>query len=396
MKTDLILARERANLAQTYKRRPVVIDHGLGARCVDVEGKSYIDFTSGIGVNALGYCDPGWVDAVTRQLHKLQHACNLYYTEPMIDAAEMLTRRTCLSRVFFANSGAEANEGAIKAARKYGYDKLGKAHTTIVTLKNSFHGRTVTTVSATGQDAFHDFFFPFTQGFVYAPANDLAGTLACLDEHVCAVMLEMVQGEGGVVPLEKAYVQGLQAACRERDILLIVDEVQTGMGRTGTLFSYEQFGVSPDIVTSAKGLGAGLPIGAVLLGEKVKDTLGFGQHGTTFGGNPVACAGACEVLRRMDDAFLEAVVQKGNLLRARIEQMPGVKQVSGLGMMLGIALEGASALDVVGECERRGLLVLTAKQKVRLLPPLQLDGQELETGLAILESAIAAARKKSD
>ncbi len=390
MSFESVRDREKSCLAQTYGRYQVALDSGRGARCVDVEGKSYVDFTSGIGVNALGYCDEGWVQAVTGQLNKLQHASNLFYTEPMIQAAQMLTSRTGMKRVFFANSGAEANEGAIKAARKYSYDKYGQGRATILSLRNSFHGRTVTTLSATGQDVFHNFFFPFTQGFAYAPANDIQGTLDMLTSDVCAVMMEMVQGEGGVVPLNYDYVQAVARACAQKDILVIVDEVQTGMGRTGTLFAYEQFDIAPDLVSSAKGLGGGLPIGAVLLGEKTQDTLGLGQHGTTFGGNPVVCAGACEVLRRLDAPFLQGVCQMGAYLRARLEEMPGIEQVTGLGMMLGATLSKGDAKSVSARCAQNGLLILTAKEKLRLLPPLTLTREDADEGLEILEKTLAS------
>ncbi|MGJ4848708.1 acetylornithine/succinylornithine family transaminase [Bacillota bacterium Meth-B3] len=383
--------REQGAVAQTYARFPVSLVSGALARCTDDSGKTYIDFTSGIGVNALGFCDPGWARAVAEQAHTLQHACNLFYTEPMVKLAEALTARTGFKRVFFANSGAEANEGAIKLARKYAFDRRGPGHSTIVTLKNSFHGRTVTTLSATGQDAFHNHFFPFTEGFAYAPTNDLAGTLALLTDEVCALMIELTQGEGGVVPLDVGYVRALADTCAQRDILLIVDEVQTGIGRTGTLFAYEQYGIMPSVVTSAKGLGGGLPIGAVLMGEKVQDTLGTGTHGTTFGGNPVCCAGACAVLDRLDEAFLADVRRKGASVRAFLEALPGVRSVAGMGLMLGIELKKNNAPAVIRLCIERGLLTLSAKHKVRLLPPLNIDDGTLEEGLAILASAIADA-----
>ena len=389
MSFDSIKARERACVAQTYGRYQVALKSGRGARCQDVDGKNYIDFTSGIGVNCLGYCDQGWIQAVTAQLIRLQHTSNLFYTEPMIEAAEMLTRLSGFRRVFFANSGAEANEGAIKAARKYSYDKYGQGRATILTLINSFHGRTVTTLAATGQEVFHQYFFPFTQGFAYAPANDIEETLALITSDVCAVMMEMVQGEGGVVPLDPDYVAAVARVCAQRDILVIVDEVQTGIGRTGTLFAYQQFGIRPDLATAAKGLGGGLPIGAVLLGEKVQDTLCGGQHGTTFGANPVCCAGACEVLRRMDEGFLASVREMGARLRARLMEMPGIAQVSGLGMMLGATLSKGEAKAVAAQCAEKGLLILTAKQKLRLLPPLNLTREEADQGLAILENVLS-------
>ncbi len=391
MSFEQIRDREAETLAQTYARFQVELTQGKGARCEDGAGKQYIDFTSGIGVNALGFCDQGWTDAVMKQLTTLQHACNLFYTEPMVRLAEMLTGRTGMKRVFFANSGAEANEGAIKAARKYAFDRRGLNHQTIVTLKNSFHGRTITTLSATGQEVFHNYFFPFTEGFKFATANDIEGTVKMLTEDVCALMIELVQGEGGVVPLDLLYVRTLAFACQERGIMLIVDEVQTGMGRTGTLFAYEQFGIMPDIVTSAKGLGGGLPIGAVLLNEKVQHTLGLGSHGTTFGGNPACSAGACEILGRMDEAFLQDVGRKGALIREQIGSLPQVASIAGMGMMIGIELKKDNAKAVIAKCIERGLLILSAKQKLRLLPPLNIDDDTLNEGLGILASAIADA-----
>ena len=393
MDFETIRGREQKVLAQTYGRYPVCLTRGENARCWDSEGKQYVDFTSGIGVNALGFCDEGWLRAVTEQLGKMQHTCNLFYNLPSIEAAELLTARTGMKRVFFANSGAEANEGAIKAARKYSFDKYGKGRAAIVSLQNSFHGRTVTTLAATGQDHFHQFFDPFTAGFSYAPANDLEGTLAFLTDDVCAVMVELIQGEGGVMPLDKAYVQAVAKVCAERDILLLVDEVQTGIGRTGTLLLSEQYGLSPDLVTVAKGLGGGLPIGAVLFGEKTQGVLGKGQHGTTFGGNPVVCAGACEILRRLDGAFLCEVAAKGAYLRKKILALPRVQSVAGVGMMLGIELEALQATDVISECTRRGLLVLSAKHKIRLLPPLTIPYEDIDAGLAILQEAIEAVQK---
>ena len=390
MSFESIKSREANAVAQTYARFPVELVRGQGVHCEGSDGKDYIDFTSGIGVNALGFCDPGWVDAVTKQLSTLQHTCNLYYTEPMVELAERLTARSGMLRVFFGNSGAEANEGAIKVARKYAFDKYGSGRSTIVTLKNSFHGRTVTTLAATGQEVFHNFFFPFTEGFCFAPANVIQDTLNMLTDDVCAIILELVQGEGGVVPLTQAYVKAVAEACAERDILLIVDEVQTGIGRTGTLFAYEQYGLQPDVVTSAKGLGGGLPIGAVLLGERVKDTLGAGSHGTTFGGNPVCCAGACEVMRRMDEDFLLDVARKGEATRARLCAMEGVVSVTGMGLMIGIELEKDNASAVIARAMEQGLLLLSAKRKVRMLPPLTITDEELHAGLDILEAAIAA------
>lgn len=373
----------------TYGRYPVAIDHGKGAICYDPAGKSYIDFTSGIGVNSLGFADEGWVAAVTAQLNKFQHISNLYYTEPCVLAAKLICEKSGMKKVFFGNSGAEANEGVIKAARKYSFQKYGEGRSKIVALENSFHGRTMAALSATGQNAYHNFFFPFVDGFVFAKANDTADTISKLTGDVCAVMMELVQGEGGVMPLEKEYVQAVYAACQEKDILFIVDEVQTGVGRTGTFYSYQQFGIQPDLVSSAKGLGGGLPIGAVLFGEKTQDTLIPGDHGSTFGGNPVVCAGAVEVLNRMDDAFLQNVTAKGKHMREEIEKMPHVTGVAGMGMMLGIELD-IDVKPVVTALMENGLLVLTAKHKMRLLPPLNIAQTELEKGLSILKNTLAA------
>lgn len=371
----------------TYGRYPAAIESGKGATCYAPDGKAYIDFTSGIGVNALGFADAGWVTAVTAQLQKLQHISNLYYTEPCVKAAQLLCEKSGMKKVFFGNSGAEANEGVIKAARKYAFLKYGEGRNTIVALENSFHGRTMAALSATGQAAYHNFFFPFVEGFVFAKANDIEDTLSKLTDDVCAVMMELVQGEGGVTPLEKEYVQAVYQACREKDILFIVDEVQTGIGRTGSFYSYQQFDIQPDLVSSAKGLGGGLPIGAVLFGEKTQDVLVPGDHGSTFGGNPVVCAGAVEILSRMDDAFLAAVSEKGAYLKASIEKMPHVTGIAGMGMMLGIELD-TDVKPIVNTLLEHGLLVLTAKHKMRLLPPLTISQEELEKGLAILKEVL--------
>ena len=378
-----------AYVMHTYGRYNMAIDHGKGAICYDPAGKSYIDFTSGIGVNSLGFADEGWVAAVTAQLNKLQHISNLYYTEPCVLAAKLICEKSGMKKVFFGNSGAEANEGVIKAARKYSFQKYGEGRSKIVALENSFHGRTMAALSATGQNVYHNFFFPFVDGFVFAKANDTEDMLSKLTDDVCAVMMELVQGEGGVMPLEKEYVQAVYAACQKKDILFIVDEVQTGVGRTGTFYSYQQFGIQPDLVSSAKGLGGGLPIGAVLFGEKTQDTLIPGDHGSPFGGNPVACAGAVEVLNRMDDTFLQNVTAKGRHMREEIEKMPHVTSVAGMGMMLGIELD-IDVKPVVTALMENGLLVLTAKHKMRLLPPLNIAQTELEKGLSILKNTLAA------
>jgi len=365
MSFEEIRGKDRAYVAPTYNRYPVALARGKNATCWDEAGNEYIDFTSGIGVNALGFADPRWLEAVKGQLDRLQHCCNLFYNRAVVDAAQALCEKSGMKKAFFANSGAEANECAIKAARKYSFDKYGEGRSTIVTLRNSFHGRTVTTVSATGQDSFHRFFMPFTPGFVYAEPN-LADALPRLDKSVCAIMMEMVQGEGGIVPLDGDFVQSVTDYCRERDILVIVDEVQTGIGRTGTFFALEQYGVRADIVTCAKGLGAGLPIGAALFGEKTQDVLGFGDHGSTFGGNPVACAGALEVLARLDAAMLESVREKGAYITEKLKRLRGVRSVTGLGLMLGVELDGMTAQQLVSEGIKKGVLTLTAKHKLRL------------------------------
>lgn len=376
-------------IIHSYGRFPVLLTKGKGATVQDDTGKTYIDFTSGIGVNALGFCDDSWVQAVSAQLHSLQHTSNLYYTEPCIQAAKLLCEKSGMKKVFFGNSGAEANEGVIKAARKYSFLKYGASRNKIIALQNSFHGRTMAALSATGQDAYHNFFFPFVDGFVFAKANDFADILSKMTDDVCAVILETVQGEGGVVPLDKEYVQAVAKACKEKDILLIVDEVQTGMGRTGSLFSYQQFGIQPDLVSCAKGLGGGLPIGAVLFGEKTETVFVPGDHGSTFGGNPVVCAGAVHILNTMDEAFLQDVQKKGAYLKEKIEKMPHVENVAGLGMMLGIQLD-VEAKPVINALLEAGLLVLSAKTKIRLLPPLTITQEELDKGLTILEQTLAS------
>ena len=389
MKAEAYMERGEKVLLHTYNRTPVVFDRGEGVYLYDVEGKQYLDFAAGIAVFGLGYHNQTFDNAVKAQVDKLIHTSNLYYTEPCIRAAKLLCEKSGMQKVFFGNSGAEANEGVIKAARKYSFLKYGEGRSKILALVNSFHGRTMATLSATGQDVYHNYFFPFVDGFVFANANDTADTLAKMTEDVCAVMLETVQGEGGVVPLDRAYVQAVAAACKQKDILLIVDEVQTGIGRTGTFFSYEQFGIQPDLVSCAKGLGGGLPIGAVLFGEKTETVFGAGDHGSTFGGNPVVCAGAVHILETIDDAFLAEVQKKGAYLRGRIEAMPHVQSVAGLGMMLGIQLD-VDAKPVIHTLLEAGLLVLSAKTKIRLLPPLTISQDELDKGLSILENTLQA------
>lgn len=389
MNTQSIIQRDDAHVLHTYARSQVALVGGSGMVATDAEGKQYLDFTSGIGVNALGYCHPAWVAAVTAQAGKLQHTSNLYYTEPCGALAEELCRRTGLDAVFFGNSGAEANEGAIKAARKYSVDTYGPNRNRVLTLVNSFHGRTLATLTATGQDVFHHDFGPFPERFGYVPAGDFAALQAAADADTCAVLLELVQGEGGVVALDKDYVAQVAAFCKERDILLLVDEVQTGVGRTGTFLACEQFDLHPDIVTLAKGLGGGLPIGAVVMNQKVAAHMGPGSHGSTFGGNPVVCGGALAVLQQLTDDLLAQDRALAETLRAGLAQLPHVTAVSGLGLMVGIALEeGISAANVRTACEKEGLLVLTAKTRLRLLPPLILTQDDVDKALAILRTVL--------
>lgn len=379
-------------IAQTYGRFNLALSHGKSCQVWDFEGNEYLDFTSGIGVNSLGWADEDWLKAVVHQASSLAHTSNLFFTEPSSRLAKKLAEVSGLKRVFFANSGAEANEGAIKTARKYSHDKYGKDRATVLTLVNSFHGRTISTLSATGQEVFHQHFFPFTKGFDHTPANELRVLETRLDQKdVCAIILEVVQGEGGVCSLDHAYLQGVQALCHQYDVLLIIDEVQTGIGRTGTMFAYQQFGLTPDIITLAKGLGGGLPIGAFVLGEKVQDTLGKSDHGSTFGANPVSCAGANAVLAKIDDAFLAEVKRKGKKLQKALAALPKVKSVSGLGLMIGVEFEeGTKAAEIVAKCIEKGVLFLTAKTKLRLLPPLIINDEQIEKGIALLKEVLEA------
>lgn len=379
-------------IAQTYGRFNLALSHGKGCQVWDFEGNEYLDFTSGIGVNSLGWADEDWLKAVVHQASSLAHTSNLFFTEPSSRLAKKLAEASGLKRVFFANSGAEANEGAIKTARKYSHDKYGKDRATVLTLVNSFHGRTISTLSATGQEVFHQHFFPFTKGFDHTPANELRALETRLGQKdVCAIILEVVQGEGGVCSLDHEYLQGVQALCYQYDVLLIIDEVQTGIGRTGTMFAYQQFGLTPDIITLAKGLGGGLPIGAFVLGEKVQDTLGKSDHGSTFGANPVSCAGANAVLAKIDDAFLAEVKRKGEKLQKALAALPKVKSVSGLGLMIGVEFEeGTKAAEIVAKCIEKGVLFLTAKTKLRLLPPLIINDEQIEKGIALLKEVLEA------
>ncbi len=387
MNNQEIIALHDGYVLQSYGRLPIVPDHGKGSTWYDADGKKYIDFTSGIGVNALGLCDDEWMSAVADQLGKLQHCSNYYYTEPVAKLAQKIIEGSGLARVFFGNSGAESNEGAIKVARKYSFDHYGSGRGTIVTLRNSFHGRTMNTLMATGQDKFHQWFEPFPTGFAYAPAGDMAALEEVCDDTVCAIMVEPVMGEGGVYPLEDDYLKALRAFCDARDILLIFDEVQCGVGRTGKLFAHQHSGVKPDVLTLAKGLGGGLPIGAFVCAEKCADTIGKGMHGSTFGGNPVVCAGACVVMDKVGTPeFLAEVTEKGNYLREAVmaASPKAVKGTRGRGLMMGFVVEGAP-FDYVKAASEKGLLVLSAGSDiVRLLPPLNITKEELDEGIAIL------------
>lgn len=376
---------EQAHIMPTYGRFPVALASGKGAVATDFAGKSYIDFGAGIGVNALGYCDAGWCEAVKRQADTIQHTSNLYYSQPSALLAEKLCKITGMDKIFFGNSGAEANECAIKLARKYSFDKYGDGRGNVVSLVNSFHGRTLATLSATGQAVFHNYFLPFPGGFSYAAAGDLAELETVCGGDTCAVIMEMVQGEGGVMPLEKDYVAAAAAYCKSHDILLIIDEVQTGIARTGTFFSYMQYGIEPDIVTAAKGLGGGLPIGACLCSARLGSVMGPSSHGSTFGGNPVVCAGANYVVDTVStDDFLREIAQKGDYIRSVLLPLKNVQQVRGLGLMIGIELAAGDAKAIAARCLENGLLVLTAKTAVRLLPPLNINRTELDQGLDIL------------
>ncbi len=382
-----IKAIDKAFVANTYNRFDLQINGGKGSLVWDETGKEYIDLGTGIAVNTFGVADEIWQNAITEQLQKVQHTSNLYYTEPCAKLAQMLCEKTGMKKVFFSNSGAEANECAIKVARKYAAEKKGTDHYTIVTLWDSFHGRTLTTLAATGQDVFHKDFQPLTPGFVHAKANDLADVAAKVAENkVAAVMIEIVQGEGGVNPLTREFVQGVAKLCAEQDILLICDEVQIGNGRSGKLYGYMHYGVQPDIVSTAKGLCGGLPLGATMMNEKTEKVLGFSDHGSTFGGNPVCCAGAISTLSRLDDATLEGVQERSKLIFDTLQGKPGIKSVTGLGLMLGIETE-KPAKDVIAACMEQGVLVLSAHGKVRLLPALNIPMELLKKALDVILEA---------
>ena len=376
---------DKGFVANTYARFDLEISHGCGSLVYDKDGKEYIDLSSGIAVNTFGMCDPVFIKAVNDQLNKCQHTSNLYYSEPCAILAKKLCERTGAKKVFFGNSGAEANECAIKVARLWGSENKGEKYYNIITLKNSFHGRTLTTLSATGQDVFHKYFNPLTEGFLYAEANNIDSVEALLMENkCCAVMMELVQGEGGVMALDPDFVKGVSLLCKKYNILMLIDEVQTGNGRTGTLYAFQQYGISPDVVSTAKGLGGGLPIGACLMFDGVDNVLGAGLHGSTFGGNPVACAGAISVLDRIDEELLTQVREKSQFIFDELKNAQGIKSVSGLGLMIGIETE-ADASVVISKCMERGLLPIKAKNKVRLLPPLNIPFELLKKAVGIIK-----------
>lgn len=376
-------------IMHTYGRYDVALKSGKGATAYDEDGKKYIDVSSGIGVNSLGYCDEGWVNAVSKQAGTIQHMSNYFYSEQASNLAEKLCNLTGFAKVCFGNSGAEANECAIKLARKYSFDKYGADRNEIITLKNSFHGRTVTTLSATGQDVFHNYFFPFTEGFSHAEANDIDALKNAVTDKTCAVMFEVIQGEGGVNILDKEYIQSLVKFCNEKDILVIIDEVQTGVGRTGKLFAFENFDVKPDLITVAKGIGGGLPIGLCMCNDKLKDVLSPSTHGTTFGANPVVCAGANYVLDKVSDPkFLEEVNAKGAYLEEKLSKLDDVKSVRRMGLMVGIELKDGDAHDIAIKCVENGLLIITAKSLLRMLPPLTISYEEIDSAVEILEKTL--------
>ncbi len=387
MNFNEIKALDEGYVLQTYGRNQVAIDHGKGASLWDTEGKEYIDFTSGIGVCSLGYANEAWAKAIYDQAMKVGHISNLFYTEPYAKLASKLVPAAGMAAAFFGNSGAEANEGMIKLARKYSFEKYGQGRAVIITLRNSFHGRTITTLKATGQDHFHDFFFPFTEGFRYAEANDMDSLMAQAGDDVCGVMMELIQGEGGVNPLQKDYVQAVAKLCAQRDWLLLVDEVQTGVGRTGTMFAYQQFDIQPDVLTFAKGIAGGLPFGGFMTNEKCREVLRAGDHGSTFGGNPVSAAAANVVMDTLTPEFLAQVAEKGQYLRDGIAALnsPCVSGIRGMGLMIGVGVQGMTHKELKDRLMAEGLLCLTAgKDTLRLLPPLSITKDEIDKGLAIM------------
>ncbi len=379
--------KDKQYIANTYSRFPIEIVSGKGATVQDIDGNKYIDLGSGIAVNTFGVADDQWIEAVTKQLNAFQHTSNLYYSSPCAELAALICQRTGMSKVFFGNSGAEANECAIKVARKYAAQKKGEEHYTIITLMNSFHGRTLTTLAATGQDVFHSQFLPLTPGFVHVEANnteDLHKKVA--ENHVAGIMFECVQGEGGVLPLEEGFVREMRKIADENDIVLIADEVQTGNGRCGQLYAYMNYGITPDVFTTAKGLGGGLPIGACVMSEKTANVLASSDHGSTFGGNPVVCAGALNILNRIDDDLLKNVRKKSKMIFEKLSGSEGIIGVTGMGLMIGIETQ-KNASDVIAECMRNGVLVIKAKNKVRLLPPLNITYEQLDHALDVIRNA---------
>lgn len=383
-----IIENDKKYVAATYNRFPVEIVKGNGSVMVDAEGKEFIDLTSGIGVTAFGVNDSEWKNAVIEQINLVQHTSNLYYTEPCTKLAKLLCEKTGMSKVFFGNSGAEANECAIKIARKYAADKKGEDYNVIVTLCNSFHGRTLTTLAATGQEHYHELFNPLTPGFVHTPANDIEALKNTIESNkVAAIMFECIQGEGGVLNLDADFVKEIERIAKANDIVVIVDEVQTGNGRTGNFYAYMHYGINPDVVTTAKGLGGGLPIGAAIMGSKVESVLGFGDHGSTYGGNPVACAAAVSVIERINDELLAEVRKKGEFIRQELTNCEGVESVSGLGLMVGIKTKKPAA-EVVKAAMGKGVLLLTAKDKVRLLPALNIEWEQLKKAISIIKESL--------
>lgn len=380
---------DREYIANTYARYPVTLLCGKGSLAYDDKGKEYIDMGSGIGVDSFGYCDPVWLDAVVEQASALQHVSNLYYTEPGAKLAELLCKKTGMKKAFFCNSGAEANECVIKAARKYAAEKKGPEYSAVITIRNGFHGRTLTTLAATGQEHYHELYNPLTPGFVYADAEDIHGVMRLAEENkTAAILFECIQGEGGVIPLSQSFVQDMAAFAAREDILIAVDEVQTGNGRTGALYSYMNYGISPDLVSTAKGLAGGLPIGACLFGKKTQDVFQPGDNGSTFGANPVCCAAALSILSRMDDAFLAAVREKGDYAGNAFTGAPGIKTVTGMGLMIGLETEKPAA-EVVNKCLEKGVLCLTAKDRVRLLPALNIPMEVLEKAVGVIKAVCA-------
>lgn len=380
---------DKEYVAGTYNRFPVEIVSGKGSYVYDENGKEYIDMGSGIGVTSFGIADEVWKKAVTDQLDKVQHMSNLYYTQPCAQLAKMLCEKTGMKKVFFSNSGAESNECSIKVARKYAAEKKSAEYSTIVTLVNSFHGRTLTTLSATGQEHYHELFQPLTPGFVHTPANDLDALIKTVEANkVAGIMMEIIQGEGGVLPLDGEFVKGVAKYAKENDIVLMIDEVQTGNGRTGELYAYMNYGIEPDVVSTAKGIGGGLPLGATMLGEKVQNVLGFGDHGSTFGGNPISCAGAISIIERIDEKLLADVKKKSEYVFNAFKGMKEVESVSGLGLMIGIKPSNKTAADVLKICMENGVLCLTAKDKIRLLPALNIPMEALEKAVTIIKNAL--------